>query len=100
MRISDWSSDVGSSDLLTQWGLRTTLRQWLSWREQGLDTCLALNISALSLDQLDFPDPVERKCWALEVPTDRQALELDDRKNVATGKRVSRRVGHGCRRVL
>ena len=48
----------GLIDELTQWGLRTTLRQWLSWREQGLDTCLAFNISALSLDQLDFPDLV------------------------------------------
>ena len=32
----------GLIDELTQWGLRTTLRQWLSWREQGLDTCLAV----------------------------------------------------------
>ena len=31
----------GLIDQMTQWGLRTTLRQWLSWVEQGLDTCLA-----------------------------------------------------------
>jgi EAL domain-containing protein (putative c-di-GMP-specific phosphodiesterase class I) len=68
----------GLIDELTQWGLRTTLRQWLSWREQGLDTCLAFNISALSLDQLDFPDLVERMCRALEVPTDRLVLELTE----------------------
>ena len=41
----------GLIDQMTQWGLRTTLRQWLSWVEQGLDTCLAFNISALNLDQ-------------------------------------------------
>ena len=68
----------GLIDELTQWGLRTTLRQWLSWREEGLDTCLAFNISALSLDQLDFPDLVERMCRALEVPTDRLVLELTE----------------------
>jgi EAL domain-containing protein (putative c-di-GMP-specific phosphodiesterase class I) len=68
----------GLIDELTQWGLRTTLRQWLSWREDGLDTCLAFNISALSLDQLDFPDLVERMCRALEVPTDRLVLELTE----------------------
>ena len=68
----------GLIDELTQWGLRTTLRQWLSWRDQGLDTCLAFNISALSLDQLDFPDLVERMCRALEVPTDRLVLELTE----------------------
>ena len=68
----------GLIDPLTQWGLRTTLRQWLKWREQGLDTCIAFNISALSLEQLDFPDLVERMCSALEVPTDRLVLELTE----------------------
>ena len=68
----------GLIDQLTHWGLRTTLRQWLAWREAGLDTCLAFNISALSLDQLDFPDLVERMCTALEVPTDRLVLELTE----------------------
>ena len=38
----------GLIDQLTQWGLRTTLRQWLRWRDQGLDTYLAFNISALT----------------------------------------------------
>src|SRR4249919_1131770 len=68
----------GLIDELTQWGLRTTLRQWLTWREEGLDTCLAFNISALSLDQLDFPDLVERMCSALDVPTDRLVIELTE----------------------
>ena len=68
----------GLIDELTQWGLRTTLRQWLRWREQGIDTCLAFNISALSLEQLDFPDLVERMCRALDVPTDRLVLELTE----------------------
>jgi EAL domain-containing protein (putative c-di-GMP-specific phosphodiesterase class I) len=68
----------GLIDQLTQWGLRTTLRQWLDWRANGLDTCIAFNISALSLQHLDFPDLVERMCRALEVPTDRLVLELTE----------------------
>jgi EAL domain-containing protein (putative c-di-GMP-specific phosphodiesterase class I) len=63
---------------MTQWGLRTTLRQWVKWRGQGLDTRVAFNISALSLEQLDFPDLVERMCRALEVPADRLVLELTE----------------------
>jgi EAL domain-containing protein (putative c-di-GMP-specific phosphodiesterase class I) len=63
---------------LTQWGLRRILRQWLEWREQSLDTCIAFNISALSLQHLDFPDLVERMCRALEVPPDRLVLELTE----------------------
>jgi EAL domain-containing protein (putative c-di-GMP-specific phosphodiesterase class I) len=68
----------GLIDPLTQWGLRTTLRQWLKWRDEGIDTNIAFNISALSLEQLDFPDLVERMCRALEVPTDRLVLELTE----------------------
>ena len=68
----------GLIDQLTHWGLRTTLRQWLKWRKQGLDTCLAVNISALSLQHLDFPDLVERMCRGLKVPTDRLVLELTE----------------------
>jgi EAL domain-containing protein (putative c-di-GMP-specific phosphodiesterase class I) len=68
----------GLIEELTQWGLRTTLRQWIKWREEGIDTCLAFNISALSLEQLDFPDLVERMCRALDVPTDRLVLELTE----------------------
>ena len=68
----------GLIDPLTQWGLRTTLRQWLKWRDQGRDTQIAFNISALSLQHLDFPDLVERMCRALEVPADRLVLELTE----------------------
>ena len=68
----------GLIDALTQWGLRTALRQWLEWREQGIDTSIAFNISALSLEQLDFPDLVERMCTGLGVPIDRLVLELTE----------------------
>jgi len=68
----------GLIDPLTQWGLRTALRQWLDWREEGIDTSIAFNISALSLEQLDFPDLVERMCRALDVPIDRLVLELTE----------------------
>ena len=68
----------GLIDDLTHWGLRTILRQWLEWRQQGIDACIAFNISALSLQHLDFPDLVERMCRALNVPTDRIVLELTE----------------------
>jgi EAL domain-containing protein (putative c-di-GMP-specific phosphodiesterase class I) len=63
---------------LTDWGLRTTLLQWRAWRDQGLDTNVAFNISAISLQSLDFPDLVERICRQLDVPTDRLVLELTE----------------------
>ena len=72
------AEEHGLIDDLTLWGLRTILRQWLDWRDQGIDTAIAFNISALSLQHLDFPDLVERMCRALEVPTDRLVLELTE----------------------
>ena len=72
------AEEHGLIDELTHWGLRTILRQWLDWCEEGVDTCIAFNISALSLQHLDFPDLVERMCRALNVPTDRIVLELTE----------------------
>ena len=68
----------GLIDDLTQWGLRAILKQWRHWCDEGIDTCVAFNISALSLEHLDFPDLVERMCRALQVPTDRLVLELTE----------------------
>jgi EAL domain-containing protein (putative c-di-GMP-specific phosphodiesterase class I) len=68
----------GLIDDLTLWGLRTILRQWLDWRDEGIDIAIAFNISALSLQHLDFPDLVERMCVALDVPTERLVLELTE----------------------
>jgi EAL domain-containing protein (putative c-di-GMP-specific phosphodiesterase class I) len=77
-RFVPLAENHGLIDDLTHWGLRTILRQWLDWRNAGLDTCIAFNISALSLQHLDFPDLVERMCRVLEVPTDRLVLELTE----------------------
>jgi EAL domain-containing protein (putative c-di-GMP-specific phosphodiesterase class I) len=77
-RFVPLAEEHGLIDELTQWGLRTILRQWLDWCEEGIDTAIAFNISALSLQHLDFPDLVERMCRALEVPTDRLVLELTE----------------------
>jgi EAL domain-containing protein (putative c-di-GMP-specific phosphodiesterase class I) len=77
-RFVPLAEEHGLIDDLTQWGLRTVLRQWLDWCSEGLETHVAFNISALSLEHLDFPDLVERMCRALDVPTDRIVLELTE----------------------
>ena len=77
-RFVPLAEEHGLIDDLTHWGLRTILRQWLDWCDEGIDTCMAFNISALSLEHLDFPDLVERMCRALDVPTDRLVLELTE----------------------
>jgi len=77
-RFVPLAEEHGLIDEMTQWGLGTILRQWLAWRDEGVDTCIAFNISALSLQHLDFPDLVERMCDELGVPTDRLVMELTE----------------------
>jgi EAL domain-containing protein (putative c-di-GMP-specific phosphodiesterase class I) len=77
-RFVPLAEEHGLIDDLTHWGLRTVLKQWLAWCDEGIDTCIAFNISALSLQHLDFPDLVERMCRALGVPTDRLVMELTE----------------------
>src|SRR5215207_4620143 len=40
-RFVPLAEEHGLIDALTQWGLRTVLKQWLDWREEGIDTHLA-----------------------------------------------------------
>jgi EAL domain-containing protein (putative c-di-GMP-specific phosphodiesterase class I) len=77
-RFIPLAEEHGLIDDLTLWGLRTILKQWLDWCDEGIDTRIAFNISALSLQHLDFPDLVERMCTGLDVPTDRLVLELTE----------------------
>ena len=77
-RFVPMAEEHGLIDDLTHWGLREILKQWLDWRDEGMDVAIAFNISALSLQHLDFPDLVERMCRGLEVPPDRLILELTE----------------------
>jgi len=77
-RFVPLAEEHGWIDELSIWGLTTILEQWRKWKEEGIDTIVAFNISALSLQHLDFPDVVERLCRSLEVPPDRVVLELTE----------------------
>src|SRR3546814_20626862 len=97
MRISDWSSDVCSSDLLTQQafprrhigqgkrieGAPDTLQRRLNMRQRA-----AQRIGAGDLMRLQ-PRPIE----VLQ-------LQMQDRKSVVEGKSVSVRVDLGGRRII
>ena len=77
-RFIPLAEDNGWIDELTIWGLTNILEQWRTWRDEGVDTSVAFNISAISLQHLDFPDLVERLCQSLGVPADRLVLELTE----------------------
>src|SRR3546814_17960046 len=101
MRISDWSSDVCSSDLIQQYEhlVATTART------QGFDGHICGHIHFGGIRKIDGVlycndgDWVEH-CTAL-TEDDNGYLELmQDRKSVVKGKSVSVRVDLGGRRII
>lgn len=77
-RFVPLAEEHGWIDALTVWGLTHILQQWLKWRDEGVDTHVAFNISATSLQHLDFPEIVERLCNSLKVPIEVLSLELTE----------------------
>ena len=69
---------AGIIDALTEAVCRTALRQWLSWRDQGITVNVAVNISALSLRDVEFPDFLQRLCQIEGVPCDQLTVELTE----------------------
>lgn len=68
----------GLIDDLTHWMLSSALRQWTAWNESGLVLDIAVNISALSFEQLDFPDRLEALCEEQRVPCRHLTIELTE----------------------
>lgn len=72
------AEQCGLIDDLTQWMLRSVLRQWTVWNESGLVLDIAVNISAMSFEQLDFPDKLEALCEEQRVPCRYLTIELTE----------------------
>ncbi len=69
---------AGIIDALTGWALRSALRQWVAWRDQGVTIGIAVNVSAVSLRDLEFPDFLQRLCHLEGVPPDQVTVELTE----------------------
>ena len=65
-------------DPLTDWLLRTALRQSSDWAAQGLEVPLAVNVSALSLRDPHLPDMLQRLCAQQGVPCQRLTIEVTE----------------------
>jgi EAL domain-containing protein (putative c-di-GMP-specific phosphodiesterase class I) len=69
---------AGIIDALTDWVLRTSLRQWAAWHQQGTSLGIAVNVSAVTLRDLEFPDRLLRLCHLEGVPPAQVTLELTE----------------------
>src|SRR3546814_15976184 len=87
MRISDWSSDLCSSDLFKDLLFNTPFTEWL------INTVIISVVATfLSLAASVF--------GAYAIACLRFQGSKQDRKRVESGKSVSVRVDNGCRRLL
>src|SRR3546814_11385970 len=99
MRISDWSSDVCSSDLDMQIGGKpvAVLGQQVSDACDNTAVQFRRRIAAGGMHPHDMIEQCpRRRLAALDQPVARQ----EDRKSVVSGKRVSVRVDLGGRRII
>ena len=63
---------------LTLWVLRESLKQCAAWRLAGLNLCVAVNLSAQGLMDMELPDTVAGLLAANEVPADLLILEITE----------------------
>ena len=63
---------------LTLWVLRESLKQCAAWQLAGLNLCVAVNLSAQGLMDMELPDTVAGLLAAHEVPADLLILEITE----------------------
>lgn len=68
----------GLIDWFSEWALTCAAQQWSRWHDDRIDLELAVNISALNLEHVCFPDLVGRLCADEGVPPGRLMLELTE----------------------
>ena len=68
----------GLMDELTDWALRTALRQWAAWRDQGIRIHVAVNVSALNFRDSYLPDHLQRLCMQEGMPCEFLTVEVTE----------------------
>jgi EAL domain-containing protein (putative c-di-GMP-specific phosphodiesterase class I) len=70
----------GMVDLLTDYVIRTAVKQAATWRDRGvaLPISLAVNVSALNLQQRDLPENIAAICKEAGVPPGTLILEVTE----------------------
>jgi EAL domain-containing protein (putative c-di-GMP-specific phosphodiesterase class I) len=73
---------------LTQWVLRTALRQASEWRQQDLDVQMMVNLSARGLHDRQLVDMVGEVLADAAMPADRLGLEITEGAIMADPERA------------
>src|SRR3546814_13012924 len=105
MRLSDWSSDVCSSDLWPKPWKGVTLLALNSIAMPPVNCFTMASLRPTILATSIFASLKQMPCWSNRWPMfqywrEESSSALEDRKSVVEGKRVSVRVDLGGRRII
>lgn len=82
------AEDSGQIVRIGAWVLREACGQQRRWAEQGLDLCMAVNVSPRQLREADFPDLVEAVLSETGIRPDRLELEVTESLLLDEGERA------------
>src|SRR3546814_13205419 len=101
MRISDWSSDVCSSDLQFSLCVNISPRQFRqSDFVERIESCLATHGLPYAMLKLEITEGIVIQNLDDTIAKMRRLKNLGDRKSVVSGKSVSVRVDLDGRRII
>lgn len=72
------AEQTGSIHKLTQWMLAAVVTQQRAWVDRGIELQVAMNISALDLDEQQFPDHIAQALQAQQLGPASLALEITE----------------------
>src|SRR3546814_20635598 len=93
MRISDWSSDVCSSDLLGRWALNTACQQLAEWHRTISASSriqMSVNVSGIQLARPDVVEAVRAALTGSGLPGSHLTIELTESATIDTPERPNR----------
>ncbi|WP_299978306.1 EAL domain-containing protein [uncultured Pseudoteredinibacter sp.] len=79
---------------LTRWVLKNALMQCISWRQQGFDIAIAVNISALDLAQKNFDKDVAQMLKEAGLPSSALIIEVTESAAVENPEQAIAQLSH------
>jgi predicted signal transduction protein with EAL and GGDEF domain len=89
-RFLPLAEQIGLATSISEWGLGEAIRQCASWRSQGIELDIAVNLDVRSLVDLDFPDRVRALLERHGVDAERLELEITEGTIMSDPVRVRR----------
>ncbi len=72
------AEEQGVMDEVTDWVLQNAIGQLGRWKTDGMETSVAVNISAANLHNLKLPDKIGDLCMQADVSPERVTIELTE----------------------